>query len=217
MCGRFALTEVEMLEPRFNRELEAQFSVSPRFNVAPGQYAPIITRDAIVPMKWGLVPSWAKDAKIGYKMINARAETVIEKPMYRGPFKKSRVLVPATGFYEWLVTPEGKQPYYFKLKSGGLFSFAGLSDTWYDAEKFAHKTFTIITTTPNSLVGKVHDRMPVILNKEDEELWLDPETPPEIAEQLLDAYPGDEMEAYPVSKDVNKVANDGPELILNSR
>ena len=163
-------------------------------------------------LRWGLIPSWADDPSIGNKMINARAETVSEKPSFRTPFKHRRCLVLTNGFYEWLRTPEGKQPYYLHVKDGSPFGFAGLWETWRDGEEI--RSCTIITTEANQLVGEVHSRMPVILPPEDYELWLDPEFEEKQAlTSVLRPYPSDGMEAYPVSRRVNSSSNNAPDCI----
>lgn len=165
-------------------------------------------------MKWGLVPSWAKDPKIGFGLINARAETLIEKASFRKPLTSRRCLVPSSGFYEWKKTDEGKIPYYIHLKNTPMFAFAGLYDIWIDSEGKEIKSYTIITTTPNSVVADIHDRMPVVMDKRDEDMWIDKEEKDiEKLLSLLTPYKGDDMEAYPVSKAVNKASNDNPDLI----
>lgn len=190
-------------------------NISPRYNIAPSQ--PVL---AIVhgkngrtgkSMRWGLVPFWAKDIRIGYKMINARAETLAAKPAYKYPFRKQRCLIPADGFYEWKRLGERKQPYRFQLKNGEPFVFAGLWDRW----KHGNETLvscTIITVEPNSLARKVHNRMPLILPEDAWELWLHPDTDPDYLQSLFLPYPEKEMEAYPVSPLVNSPRNDDPSL-----
>jgi putative SOS response-associated peptidase YedK len=187
-------------------------------------------------MQWGLVPHWAKDPKIGYKMINARAESVAEKPSFREPFKKQRCLVPATGFYEWPLDPKNpkrKVPLFVHLKSDELFAFAGIWSMWLvptrgelsrtselDPEGIKGveggrvlKTYSLITTEPNPMLAKYHDRMPVILSRDEEEKWLDPAANVSDLQKLLNPYPADQMEAYEVSTLVNKPVNDTAENI----
>jgi putative SOS response-associated peptidase YedK len=160
-------------------------------------------------MRWGLIPFWAKDIKIGYKMINARAETIDEKPAYKHPFQKQRCLILADGFYEWKKQGKEKQPYRFKLKNGEPFAFAGLWDRWETLY-----SCTIITTKPNNLTKEVHDRMPVILPKDTYDLWLNPNmTETDYLKSLLVPYPEEEMVAYPVSTLVNSPKNDIPSVM----
>lgn len=222
MCGRYLLAEKpERIYKRYNiskENIAKQLKLDPMYNIAPGAITPVITRNSpnkLELMKWGLIPHWAKDPKIGYKMINARAETIADKPSFRGPFKKHRCLVPASGFYEWkkLENEKTKIPYLIKNKSDELLSFAGLYDVWRDAENKEFKTFTIITTAPNELMSPIHNRMPVLLEKEEEKAWLDSETIPEDLLKLLDPYPSALLEAYTVSQDVNNPRNQGVELL----
>jgi putative SOS response-associated peptidase YedK len=217
MCGRFSLIESERVKERFGVQVHPKYEYRPNYNVAPGQHAPVITCYGYERMYWGLVPAWASDPKqTGYSMINAKAETVAEKPTYRRPLRYQRCLVPASGFYEWLKVDgqAAKVPHYFKLKTGDYFAFAGLYDVRKDAEGQDFKSFTIITTEPNSLVAQVHDRMPVMLSRDEERDWLRPDlTEPAELLPMLDSYPTDEMEAYPVSSLVGSVRNNGPDLI----
>lgn len=164
-------------------------------------------------MRWGLIPFWAKDPKIGYKMINARAETVNEKPSFKHSLKNKRCIVPASGFYEWLKSEKQKIPFYIKPKDQEYFSFAGLYDVWKDAEGKEIKSYTIITTTPNIKMAKIHDRMPVILKVADEDKWLDQNTDIDELLKLLKPYPDSEMEIYSVSDLVNSPRNDNKDLI----
>lgn len=195
MCGRFDLKNPDTLYKRFGVTKALSISLIPNSDVRPSQSVPIVFADREIElMKWGLIPSWAKDEKVGYKMINARAEGIESKPSFKNPFHTQRCLVPATGFYEWKDTSQGKVKYYFHLKNNSMFAFAGLYDVWRNNEGRGIKTFTIITTRPNSVVQNVHDRMPVILRKEDEEVWLNPD---EIEDTrllpLLEPYPAKEM------------------------
>lgn len=178
MCGRFVLTvDQKTIESHYNVVLPERFE--PNNNVSPTQQIPIVIKNdqalTAVFARWGLIPSWSKDKAIGYKMINARAETIDEKPSFKTSFKSRRCLIPANGFYEWKTLESGKKiPCLFKLKTGELFSFAGLWSDWIDPVlKSSIATCTIITTEPNPLVATVHDRMPVMLSKDDEKLWLD--------------------------------------------
>lgn len=214
MCGRYTLITDSEVAKRYDKPIIGGYAVNPRYNVAPGQYAPIITRDGIVPMRWGLVPSWAKDAKIGYRMINARSETLLERTAFRGLLKANRCLVPASGFYEWKTTATGKQPYYISVKSEPFISLAGLYTERRDAEGMPLRTYTIITTEPNRLVAEVHNRMPVILAHADEAAWLgdEPAGTGEVL-SLLRPYPAEAMEMYSVDTAVNSASKDSPDLI----
>ncbi|MGI8858469.1 MAG: SOS response-associated peptidase [Thermomicrobiales bacterium] len=221
MCGRYAIVLVGdgTLQRRFSLE-ELLDDPAPRYNVAPTQTLPVVTRNSpnrIEMMRWGLIPSWAKDASIGSKMINARAETVAEKPAFRRSLRSRRCLVPATGFYEWKRDGESKTPHFIHLPDEPLFAFAGLYDVWHDPDGRAVKSYTVLTTQPNELMAEIHNRMPVILRREDEEEWLDPNnTEPEHLLPLLRPYPAEEMAAYPVSRMVNSPANDVPDILLRA-
>ncbi len=219
MCGRFTLTvdPAELKEHYQNVAFPEQFA--PRYNISPSQAVLAIPNDgrnAADFFVWGLIPSWAKDPSIGNRMINARGETLAEKPAYRGAYKYKRCLIPADGFYEWKSQPgtKTKTPYFIHLKSGMPFAFAGLWDEWHAADASPIRTCTIITTSPNPLMAPIHDRMPVILRPEDYSAWLDPA--PQTAaslQHLIAAYPADQMEAYPVSALVNSPSNDRAELL----
>jgi putative SOS response-associated peptidase YedK len=163
-------------------------------------------------MRWGLIPSWAKEAAIGDKLINARGETVAEKPSFRGPFRRTRCLVPASGFYEWQKTASGKVPHFIHLVDDDLFAMAGLYDVWHDPAGEDVRSYTIITTGANAMMAPIHQRMPVILRREDEETWLDPDAPTEVLQTLLRPYDG-AMDAYPVSTRVNRPDQDDPGVI----
>jgi len=216
MCGRFAQADpLEIIAEQFGIEV-IDLDLSPRYNVAPGQQVAVIIKEEtreIVDLKWGLVPFWAKDPSIGNRMINARAETVLEKPSYKNAMKKRRCLIPASGFYEWKKDGKVKVPYYFRHNNGKPFGLAGLWETWKDPDGNELKTFTIITTEPNELAARVHNRMPVIISEENYGTWLDTANPPQKAQALLAPYPADRMEAYPVSTMVNSPANDSEELV----
>lgn len=216
MCGRFTIAITVGFYDRFGVEDE-RIPLSPRYNIAPSQDVPIIVRESpnhAVMMRWGLIPFWAKDPRIGSRMINARADTLATKPAFRSLLKRGRCLVPATGFYEWKKTDGRKAPYYIHKKEDTLFAFAGLHDTWKDPSGNEIPTFTIITTDSNSLVGTIHTRMPVILKRDDEPLWLR-EEPLEEGElnRLFQPYPADALVAYPVSPTVNSPLIDSPDLI----
>ena len=215
MCGRYSLVSTENIAARFDIQ-QQQLTLSPRYNVAPSQSMPVVVRNSpnrLVEMQWGLTPSWSKEPRAQFSTINARAETITKSPVFRGPFKSRRCLVPASGFYEWQRTERGKQPFCIRLKDEELFAFAGLYDVWHDADGNELHSYTVITTVPNELVASIHNRMPVILRQEDEDSWLDKEADPTQLLALLKAYPADKMEAYPVSRAVNSPANEGAELM----
>jgi putative SOS response-associated peptidase YedK len=221
MCGRFTqYNEEDEFEDRFNFSNPAGIPFKKRFNIAPSQNVPVVVVEEdnrlLKLMRWGLVPFWAKEPSIGYKMINARAETITEKASFKNPLKKKRCLVLASGFYEWIKTQKKstKTPLYFRLKSKEPFAFAGLWDEWKQPDSDKLLSFTIITTGPNELMKPIHDRMPIILHQKDENMWLDPElTDFDKLLPLLRPYPSDQMEAYEVSSIVNSPKNDIPECI----
>lgn len=219
MCGRFTLfTDPEHLAERFQASLPAD-ELRPRYNAAPTQQLPVILNDgppAIQLLQWGLVPFWAKDPAIGSRMINARCETLTEKPAFRTAFKKRRCLVLADGFYEWQKTPDGKQPMRITLAAGEPFAMAGLWESWNAPDGSPLRTFTIITGEPNELVAPIHNRMPAILLPEHEAIWLDNAAEPAIWQDILRPYPAERMTAYPVSRRVNFVGNDDAELVMRS-
>ena len=216
MCGRFTIfADPDRLAERFQAELPAE-GLQPRYNAAPTQHLPVILNEvppAIQLLQWGLIPSWAKDPAIGSRMINARAETLAEKPSFRAAFKKRRCLVLADGFYEWLQTPAGKQPMRITLASGEPFAMAGLWESWHAPDGSLLRTFTIITGEPNELVAPIHNRMPAILLPEHEAIWLDNAAEPAIWQDILRPYPAQRMAAYPVSRRVNFVGNDDEGLV----
>jgi len=215
MCGRYALTKPSEIAERIS--VSMQLELPARFNIAPTQLAPVVDQPGhLALMPWGLIPSWAKEPNIGSRMINARAETVAQKPAFRKALRTQRCLVPASEFFEWEQTSsDGKVPYYFHRRDDGLLALAGLYDTWTDpADGREVLSYTIVTTTPNELLQPVHNRMPVILRREDEELWLFPdETEPERLLPLLVPYSAVEMEGYAVSRLVNSPANDSALLL----
>jgi putative SOS response-associated peptidase YedK len=217
MCGRFTQTQsIPALAAAFG-VAEVSGDLRQSYNIAPTQKVAVVITDSVkrlVPVRWGLVPSWAKDISIGNKMINARAETITEKPGYKNAFRKRRCLVVADGFYEWQNQGGAKRPVYIRLKSGGLFGFAGLYEVWTSPQGEDITTCTIITTEANELMQPIHHRMPVIIPKEREDQWLDPATKdPAGLLELLKPYPASAMEAYPVSRGVNSPRNNSPECI----
>ena len=218
MCGRFALiVDASVLADVF--DVDPPRELQPRFNIAPTQTIPIVRSGKERPrelalVRWGLVPSWAKDEKIGARMINARGETVAEKPSFRSAVKTRRCLIPADGFYEWVRTGEAKQPHFVHFGDARPFAFAGLWERWHKEPGEPLETCTIITTTPNELLTDLHHRMPVILPPDRYGEWLDPRPlVPERLQNLLVPHPAEGMEAYPVSTYVNKPVNDSPECI----
>jgi putative SOS response-associated peptidase YedK len=219
MCGRFSLgTSATTLAAQF--DLADLPAWTPRYNIAPTQpVATVVRQSGDVPRafkvdRWGLVPPWAKDPGIGARLINARAETVATKPAFRKAFRERRCLILADGFYEWQRQGRRKQPFYFRLRDGRPFAFAGLWEHWDDPEGGARDSCTILTTTANLVVGAIHNRMPVILAPQDYALWLDPAVQAaDRLQPLLHPYPAEEMLAYPVSLRVNNPGNDSPECI----
>jgi len=217
MCGRYTLaTNTQKLAESFSG-FEVPAELPPRYNVAPTQPIAVVANNGqhkVEFFQWGLIPSWAKDPKIGNQMINARAETLGEKPAFRNAYKRRRCLVLADGFYEWKKEGDGaKTPMYIRLASGDPFAFAGLWEMWQTAEDTI-LSCTIITTDPNDLMAQIHNRMPVILPPDVYEQWLDPaERSPDQLQGLLQPYPAELMTAYPVSKMVNSPKNDTPALI----
>lgn len=215
MCGRFTIVPTVDFHERFS--LPEGPAIGPRYNVAPGQEVPVIVRgdgNRLVPMTWGFIAPFVKDPAAGRPVINARAETLLSKPSFRGAVQERRCLVPASGFYEWKKEGQRKVPFYIRIPEAPLFSFAGLYGILRDPSGGEHRTFTIITTEPNRLVSGLHDRMPAILHREQEEAWLRPGPLGQVElASLLGPYPASGMEAYPVSGKVNDPANDGPGLV----
>lgn len=220
MCGRFTLTvDPGQLQDTFHW-LDIQGDFIPRYNVAPGQPVAVVPNDGNRRLDfyiWGLIPSWAKDPKIGSRMINARAETLAEKPAFRGPFRYKRCLIFADGFYEWRQDQNSKSkvPMYIHMKSKRPFAFAGLWDLWLSPDGSEVKSCAIITTEPNALVAQIHNRMPAILQPDAYEVWLDPQMKDtSLLSRLLSPFPADDMVAFPVSRAVNDPKNDSLECIL---
>ena len=215
MCGRFIFTDpakIKRLLPDADID-QIRIEFAPSYNIAPSQNIPAILNDGsnkVRLIRWGLVPSWAKDLSIGYKMINARAETINEKPAFKRLIKGRRCLIFTEGFYEWKKLGNSKQPYFIRMKDQQAFAFAGLWDIW-EKEGDALVSGTIITTGANNLVAEIHDRMPVIISPDSYEIWLDHDGKDIM--NLLKPYPAEEMEAYPVSRLVSSPANNSPDNI----
>jgi putative SOS response-associated peptidase YedK len=214
MCGRYRLSRrKENIEEHFDSSGEDDWI--PRYNIAPTQPVPIIRQNPKEPrrelslVRWGLIPAWAKDSSGAARMINTRSETAAATPAFRDAMTNRRCLIPADGFYEWQRTAKAKQPYCFEINGGELFAFAGLWDRWKHPSGQWVKSCSILTTTPNAVTSAVHDRMPVILNHADYDLWLDPGmTNAEAVSEMLKPYDPRTMRCYPVSTRVNHVAND---------
>lgn len=218
MCGRFSFNQApETVAKLFQLANVPQLPA--RYNIAPTQPVPTVLQIAesqrreFQMLRWGLIPSWAKDAKIGSKLINARAETVMEKPSFRSPFRHRRCLILADGFYEWQNQEGRKQPFYFKMENGQPFAFAGLWDRWESPEGEAIASCTILTTEPNEITCPIHNRMPVILHSEDYDRWLDTSGNPSDLLRSLRPYESVAMTCYPVNTTVNSPKSDRPECV----
>src|SRR6202034_2665812 len=215
MCGRYRLSRrKQIIEEHFD-SISGEEDWSPRYNVAPTQPIPVIRQNPKEPirqlslMRWGLIPSWAKDSSGAASMINARSETASTKPAFRDAMKSRRCLIPADGFYEWMRTGKPKQPYCFEVGEGALFAFGGLWDRWKDPSGNWVKSCSILTTTPNAVTSAVHDRMPVILDPDSYDLWLDPGMQNVAAvDELLKHYDARLMRGFPISTRINSVVND---------
>ncbi len=215
MCGRYFLdTLPELLAEQFRMHKYPVYPVS--YNIAPTQPTLILRRhgdeDEWAWVRWGLVPHWAKDLGIGARMINARGETVAEKPAFRAAFRHRRCIVPASGFYEWRAQPGGKQPFAIVPTDAACFGLAGLWEHWTAPDGSVVETSSVLTTTPNELMATIHDRMPVILDPTDYAAWM--QSPPAEAAGLIRPFPAQRMRAYPVSKAVGNVRNNSPELVV---
>ena len=219
MCGRFTLTaNAKKLAESFV-DFTPPPENTPRYNIAPSQPVAVVANtgdNKIDFFVWGLIPSWAKDPKIGNKLINARSETLAEKPSFRTAYRRRRCLILTDGFYEWRKNPDKtKTPMYIQLESQKPFAFAGLWEQWYSPHGDQVLSCTIITTQPNKFMAQIHNRMPVILPPDAYAQWLDPaEQKPDSLQPLLKPYPAEEMTAYPVSRQVNNPRNDVPDCIL---
>ena len=222
MCGRFRVArKKEILEAEFGADVaDDDQDWVPRYNVAPGQEIAVVRQDAAQPvrrlsqLRWGLIPSWTNDPSIGYKMINARSETVATMASFREPFRSQRCLIPADGFYEWKRAGKEKLPFCFTLLDEAVFAFAGIWDRWKDPQGKWIETCSILTTKPNELVQDIHDRMPVILARDSYDVWLEPGfcKVPEL-QPLLKPYSAEAMRRYRVSQRVNQVKNDDAECV----
>ncbi len=215
MCGRYRLSRRKQLVEEYFASRSGAEDWGPRYNIAPTQPVPVIRQHPQQParelslVRWGLIPSWAKDASAAVRMINARSETAAAKPAFRDSLKSRRCLIPADGFYEWSRTGKTKQPYCFEVNEGELFAFAGIWDRWHHPSGNTLETCSILTTTANPAASAIHDRMPVILDPASYDLWLDPGmTDAGAASELLKPYDARLMRCYPVSTRVNCVAND---------
>lgn len=220
MCGRYAFfAGKEKIQEAFGVSSDDEQLFEPNFNASPGSYLPVVLLGKarikkIGPLRWGLIPSWSKDPSHAYSMINARSETLFEKPSFKKPFQRQRCIVPVSGFYEWQKMGKAKIPYYIRALDQEVMGFAGLFDKWEDPHGESLFTFTIITTPANDLLQPLHDRMPVILKKKDYADWLDPLYEDyDILQAMLKPYPNERMSLYRVSDQVNKAENNGPELI----
>ncbi|MFH1216492.1 MAG: SOS response-associated peptidase [Pseudomonadota bacterium] len=217
MCGRFALPTPEELAGHFN--LKTAPELAPRYNITPGTDIAVVRHISgsnareLVMLKWGLIPFWAKDKKIGYKMINARAEGIAGKPAFRAALRHRRCLIPALGFFEWLHTTKSKQPYFIRLKETDILAFAGLWEHWQGEAGEIIESCTIITTSANQTVGTIHDRMPAIIEPVQYENWLDPQAANQALLSMLKPFPDQEMVAYPVGLGVNNPKNDNPDCL----
>ncbi|MBI3955288.1 SOS response-associated peptidase [Candidatus Gottesmanbacteria bacterium] len=219
MCGRygFSIRKASKVYQRFEIVNQLDDLIS-SWNIAPGLFNPVITQNSpkkITRMRWGLVPHWAQDSQLAFKTINARCEDIEIKPTYKTSFKKYRCLVPASGFYEWDKEVKPSMPYWFSVQDEEIISFAGLYDLWADPRTGRIlESYTIVTTTANTLVGKVHGRMPVILAKEDENIWLDLDSDILTLKNLFTPFQSQKMSGYRVGYGVNKSGFDSEELIV---
>jgi putative SOS response-associated peptidase YedK len=216
MCGRYTFQPTEAFYRRFNIANRLDGLVA-RYNIAPSQLVPVIISQSpnqVMLMRWGLIPHWTKEEKTAYKMINARVETLTQRPAFRSLLAANRCLIPASGYYEWKAEARGKTPYYIHPTSREFFAFAGLYDVWTKPDGEAIHTFTIITKDADGLVAQLHNRMPVILDRDLEDAWLDTEITS--ANEVLDILArsaGDTLDAYPVSRMINRPSNDSHALI----
>ncbi len=222
MCGRYSLTTADPAQLRARFAVAESVAAEPHYNVAPGTDVLAVTTDRegkrrFEELRWGLVPSWAKDTKTGFKMINARAETLAERPAYRSAFERFRCLLPADGFYEWQQIPgeNRKQPFHITRADGELFAFAGLWSVWHRGEPEELRSCTIVTTAANAAIAPIHDRMPVILPRDAEALWLARDAPVPDLQELLHGLAPEQMALRPVGPAVNDTRYDGPECLFD--
>jgi putative SOS response-associated peptidase YedK len=218
MCGRYTFTfDAKTLAEAFDL-VPPGFTIVKGYNIAPGQHIVIVRpeRDRLVAdvAYWGLIPAWVRDPNTSPKPINARAETLAEKPTFRAAFRRKRCLIPASGFYEWKVEGKARRPFYIHPAEGEFFAFAGLLEDWQGTHGEVMVSTCIITTGPNALLAGIHDRMPVILPKAAWAAWLDPGAQVRDLQPLLAPYPAELMAMHPIGPAVGNVRNDGPELIL---
>ncbi|MEI6890332.1 MAG: SOS response-associated peptidase [Bacteroidales bacterium] len=215
MCGRYSFAAIdELIEERFGVRVRTAIYKA-RYNCAPGQELAVISNlnpETLSFYHWGLIPSWAKEKSIGYRLINARSETITEKPSYKSAFRGRRCLVPADSFFEWKKDGD-KNPYRILMKDEKLFSMAGIWDHWTTPDGEIIHSFSILTTSPNELLSGIHDRMPVILGRADEKRWLSPLSDSELM-SMLKPYPPEKMKAYKISKLVNSPKNDSAEILI---
>jgi putative SOS response-associated peptidase YedK len=215
MCGRYKLSRRKQIVEEYFDSVSGEEDWAPRYNIAPTQPVAVIRQNPKEPvrqlslMRWGLIPSWSKDSSVAARMINARSETAATKPAFRDALKSRRCLIPADGFYEWKRMGKAKQPYCFDVGEGELFAFAGIWDRWRNPSGTWLETCSILTTTPNAVTASVHDRMPVILDPDAYDLWLDPGmNNVSVASEMLKPFDARLMRCFPVSARVNHVAND---------
>ncbi len=221
MCGRASLTKVEKeIEKRFEAKFYSKnlerYQTLPNYNIAPTHYHPVILSSdpkQLHLFRWGLIPHWAKDQSIGSKMINARIETVLEKPSFKNAIQHNRCLIPFDGFYEWQKKGKVKIPYRITLKDEGIFAVAGIWEKWLSPAGEMIYSFSVLTQSPNQLMSNIHDRMPAILLPEQEALWIDPKLNTKDALAMISPYPDDLLKAYTVSKRVNKVKENDADLL----
>jgi len=218
MCARFTIRKPKNIPGELHPDVVEADLTQARFNVAPTQTIPVLLirerQRMLVDCRWGLIPSWASDPAIGSRLINARAETLADKPSFRRAFHAQRCLIPADGFYEWQATDNGRQPVYIQVRQGELFTLAGLYEIWQPQGRQPLRTCTIITTTPNELIRPIHDRMPVILPASCRDSWLDPELTDVIElGKMLQPFDAALMNTYPVTRQVNSPANNDQRCI----
>ena len=211
MCGRYRLTRADRLAEKFDADLAEE--LHPRYNIAPTQPIPVVRANGsgrlIASMRWGLIPNWAKDASMS--QINARSETLLEKPAFKESFERRRCLIPADGFYEWKRSGKSKQPFHFGMKDDSVFAFAGIWDRWKASQGQVIESCAILTTSPNELLRDVHDRMPVIMKVEKYQEWLEaPASECALLTHLLSPFEAAMMKRFPVSSAVNDPLNDTP-------